>query len=366
MIKHIIFKVVGKCNLECPYCYYMTDLSSKWEKRFDPAGFKEMFSKLADYTDSIRVSWHGGEPLLAGTDFFETAIREAAHHGVNIRHSIQTNGLLVNDKWCSFFKEHDFNVGVSIDGPEKLHNRERPKKSSSGLSSYQGAKNAIDLLNQHGVRSGTLTVVHPNESGKEVFEHLLGLGVKSMDFLLPISSSRVDIKELEGCAKYLIEIFDRWVEIGDSSIKIRYFENIMKSVMGAPPKQCILTNKCNPYITIEPNGDIGVCENIRMVNSDLYETGLNIHQHEFNAIENELDKKLSNSGFNRLGSECIDCDFVNACRGGCPVARYDGLLGFNQPSHYCLLYKTIIFHVFKYVHSQLPSSGNSSLAIEVA
>lgn len=365
MIRHIIFKVVGKCNLDCPYCYYMTDLDSKWSKRFDPSNFDSLFSNISKYTDNLRISWHGGEPLLVGIDFFDEALSQAKIHGVKLRNSIQTNGILVDQEWCDFFKENDFHVGVSIDGPELLHNRERPTKSKTGKSSYQGAFDAINLLNANKVKTGTLTVVHPGEDGGLIFDHLLSLGIKSMDFLLPITASPTNQEHLEGCAKYLLDAFERWTQLGDSKVKVRYFENIMKSVMGAPPKQCILTNRCSPYITVEPNGDVGMCENIRMVNSDFYETGLNILSSSLYEIESAVDSKLATSGFNTLGAECSKCDYVKACQGGCPVARYDGALGFQQPSSYCELYKTIIFHVYNYVNAQMPRSGNSSLAIEV-
>lgn len=127
MIRHIIFKVVGKCNLACPYCYYMKSLDEKWNKKFSPSRLEEIFRKISESTDKIKVSWHGGEPTLVGIDFYKSATEAARKARVKVRHSIQTNGLLINDEWCSFFKENDFHVGVSIDGPPDLHNKLRPK-----------------------------------------------------------------------------------------------------------------------------------------------------------------------------------------------------------------------------------------------
>ncbi len=365
MIRHVIFKVISKCNLDCPYCYYITDLEDKWQKRFPIDRLDEFFARYSEYNNDLRVSWHGGEPLLARIDFFQAAIEAAERNYVAIRHSIQTNGMLVDDQWVDFFNRHQFHVGVSIDGPAEIHDRERPTKSKKGPTSHQGAVQAIERLARANGRFGTLTVAHPWADGREVYEHLRGLGVRHMDFLLPIVSEEQTEGFVAGCAQFLLDVFDAWTEENDDGISIRYFTNILRALMGGNAKQCILNNRCDRYITLEPNGDIGLCENIRMVDIDLYQTGKNVFVNSFADIEKEVNRRLLAVHFNNLGEECRNCEYMPVCRGGCPVARHAGDLHFDQPSVYCKLYKTVLYRLNTYVRQEFELARDHAAADSV-
>ena len=102
MIRHIIFKVVGACNLACPFCYYMENITPEWERKFETSRLDAFFESYSRYDTQLRISWHGGEPLLAGRAFFQDAIDSAARHGIELRSSLQTNGVLMDDAWADF------------------------------------------------------------------------------------------------------------------------------------------------------------------------------------------------------------------------------------------------------------------------
>lgn len=367
MIRHIIFKAVGLCNLACPFCYYMENLESDWERKFDPNRLDDFFASYRRYHSKLRVSWHGGEPLLAGLDFFQNAVDSAARHGVEMRSSIQTNGVLMDEQWAEFFKRNDFNVGVSIDGPALVQNAMRPAKSAALGTSYEGAVRALDLLQRHEVRHGTLTVIHPSLDGAEVFRHLVDdLGVRDMDFLLPIVGEAQPPDTVAGCRDYLLGVLGAWLARDDSAIVVRYFTNILRALVGGEAKQCILNNDCSHFITVEPNGDVGLCENIRVSDMALYQTGLNVHRNGFDEIERTLRSRLDQCGFNDLGEICRSCDFVRVCQGGCPVGRYDGAGGFGRPGVYCDVYQSVITEIRDYVVEQIDDAPLGAEAHPIA
>lgn len=351
MIKNIVFKTIGECNLKCPYCLYMNDLNINWQTKFNPQDLQNVFSKIAKFSKEFSITWHGGEPLLMGIEFYESALREARNHKVKLTNSIQTNGILVDAEWCGFLKKNEFSVGVSIDGNEKSHNKYRPLKIESNTTSYKSAVNAIHLLQRYSIPFGTLTVINSEDNGQEVFEHLLSLGVKEMDFLLPISPQKIEKTKLDKYIKYLISIFDRWFELDDSTINIRYFKGIISSLLGGKANLCTLNNNCNSHITIEPNGDVGMCDVMRLVEKKYYETDLNILTNTIFEIENKVNENIKLNKNNILPNSCDRCNYQRICRGGCPSARYNELDALSETSSYCKLYKSLINHIYKTILS---------------
>ncbi|HAG42207.1 MAG TPA: hypothetical protein DCL31_00905 [Clostridium sp.] len=356
MIKHIIFKVTGNCNLSCDYCYYINDLSNEWKVNSNINILKEVFEKYRNYNNHLKISWHGGEPLLIGIDFFREAMKLAKTNKIKLTNSVQTNGILLNEEWCDFFLENNFSVGISIDGPQELHDKDR--KMKNGLGSYQGAVNAIKLLQSKKIPYGILSVCSPTFNGKHVFNHFVELGIKNMDFLLPIITKESLINDryfISKCTKYFLDILDEWIALDDPSIKIRYFRNLIYPLLGDKARECILNNSCNDFITIEPNGDVGLCENTRIINKDFYKSNLNICRNNFKEIEEYINNKINKCSYNKLCQACVDCKWLDICNGGYPVSRYDSLNDFNNTSAYCKLYKRIIAKMENYIERNIPT-----------
>ena len=330
------------------------------EKNRQNGYFSKFFEKYSKYNNEIKISWHGGEPLLVGLNVFKEILNIASKYKIKVRSSIQSNGILLNEEWADFFLKNDFHVGISIDGLPNYHNKMRPprNKRKNSVKSYDGALKAINLLKRKRVRFGTLTVISPSQDGTDIFRHLLEIGVENMDFLLPIISTKKDAYFVEGCAKYLLDILEDWLTLGDSKIKIRYFENIIKAIIGGKAKQCILSNSCSKYITIEPNGDIGFCENTRVIGDDFYNTGMNILNNSFSEIDTYTNRRLKSIKYNTLGEECKDCNYVTVCNGGCPVARFSDSGRFNNRSVYCELYKTVIYRIYREIMNESNESVN--------
>lgn len=348
MVDQFIFKVTGKCNLACQYCYYLNNHHDAWNVNFDPNNFDTLFRNYKAYNDRLKIVWHGGEPLLVGIEFYKKALAAAKAHGITLQNSIQTNGVLLDDAWCDFFAEHDFTVGLSLDGPKEIHDRHRVMRNNG--SSYDAAINAISLLQKRKMKYGVLAVISPTESGLEVFNHFLELGIDNMDFILPIITREGEEEEqnILECANYLSEVLNEWIRLDDPNIKIRFLKNIIFALIGQKPMHCVLRNSCNKYITIEPNGDVGLCEKTKVINMDFYKTGLNVVTHDFHTIEKAVKEKLSGCSFNKISKECLDCTLVNICNNGCPVSRYEQDK-FGNKSIYCNLYKSLIHEIKEFV-----------------
>lgn len=343
MIKHIILKATGECNLSCNYCYYENNIIPQWKQKFELSLLENLFSKLKSYNRNVAISWHGGEPLLNGIKYFDDALVLAKKNDLLLTNSLQTNGTLLNSEWAVFFKRNNFSIGVSIDGNE-YHNFLAGRFGRSN-SLYKKVIEGVSVLQGEEVKYGVLCVANSRFEGKEVFEHFLDMGIKNMDFLIPISTQQVPDVEIEGLIRYYTSIFDIWFKNDDKEISIRLFEDILLLILGGKSQNCLFKNSCNRFITIEPNGDIGMCENTRVISIEEYLLGLNI---EHNTLI-EADSVLNNmyEEIKILPLECNDCSFMPMCNGGCPVGRKNG--NYQNINVYCMLYKALFSHILNKV-----------------
>lgn len=335
-INYIILKANGKCNLNCNYCYYYNNFKVKeWNKKFSEELLDITFNKISSYTNDITICWHGGEPMLNGISYYKNVIELQKIYNLKIEHNIQTNGTLINDEWAEFFKKNNFSVGLSLDGDKKANDNSR---LSNGISSYFNTLRGLKILQKHQVKYGVLCYANSNEDGKRIFKHFVNLGVKKIDFLLPIVSHKhVDEINEDLLFKFFESVYTEWIELNDPQVRIRLFDDIFSLLLDYQAKNCIFKNSCFNFITIEPNGDIGTCENHRVNGLNNYLLNLNIKNADFELIENKL--KILSSINILIPDECSDCKFLKFCNGGCAVERYrDKNNSYNM---YCKIYKKL-------------------------
>ncbi|MEI6696732.1 MAG: radical SAM protein [Bacteroidota bacterium] len=345
-INYIILKANGNCNLSCNYCYYTHYQLAKWKIKYSLELLDLTFKKIAGYTDKITLCWHGGEPLLNGIDYYTKAIELQKKYSINIEHNLQTNGTLINDDWAKMFKENNFSIGISLDGNQSVNDKNR---LINGKSSYMDVIRGMKILQRNEVKFGVLCYVNPLENGVNIFRHFVDLGVKKIDFLLPIvsHSSNTTIDE-ELLAQYFENIFNDWLTLNDPTIKIRIFEDVLTLLMGGKAKNCIFKNKCNGFITIEPNGDVGICENHRINGLENYLINKNILYDDFELIEKEVNTR--SEIINSLPDNCIKCNILEVCKGGCSVERYNN--EYKHTNIYCKTYKKLFINLAKKVYVQ--------------
>ena len=354
----------AECNLRCSYCYY---LIKKDLYRGDQTPFmkKNTLEKYiiqhfkASTETTVSFSWHGGEPLLAGIDFYKEAVRLQKKHkpsGTVVINGIQTNATLLNDDWCRFFASEKFIAGISIDGPEEFHGRHRT--TASGLNSFNSVINGFKLLKKHGVIPEILCVVSSGNVAYPliVYNFFKSLGAEFITFLplvermdgMPggVSDKTVPSEEF---GVFLGKIFDEWVEKDIGKIKIQIFEEALRSAFNQDHTLCIFKKDCGGVPVLEHNGDLYSCDHF--VNKDNL-LG-NIDERSLSEmLDSEKQIHFGKAKSKTLPQYCLSCGVRQICNGECPKNRFistpDGDPGLN---YLCEGYKYFFNHCQPFIEA---------------
>ncbi|AYV20096.1 anaerobic sulfatase maturase [Vibrio mediterranei] len=360
---HVMAKPIGAaCNLDCDYCYYLSkeDLL-EYKKGCSPKLDDQKLEKfIKDYiqgqnTPQITFSWQGGEATMLGLPYFEKIVefqKKYQPEGVTISNDLQTNGTLLNDKWCKFLKQNNFLVGLSIDGPELLHNTYRTNKSGRGT--FKQVMRAVELLHKHQVSFATLTCVNniTSRNPLEVYRFLRDVVKSPQMQFIPIvemktfretapNTWQIDERLMQGdkrlipgykdsvvepfCVSdhawgnFLIAIFNEWICNDVGTVFVQYFEAFLEAWMGHRNPLCTLGEMCGKGLAMEPNGDVYTCDHYVYPE---YKIG-NIAETElenmaFSAKQQQFGTAKSKS----LPKQCRECDYKFACFGECPKNRF--------------------------------------------
>lgn len=359
----IFVKPVGAvCNLNCRYCYYL----NKGENDPGTHSFRMPQVVLEEYivqhieacTEStIRFSWHGGEPTLAGLDFYERVVSlQQKYQPPNqvILNGIMTNGTLLNEDWCRFLAEHGFFVGLSLDGPREFHDRYRADGKGDGT--FAATLSGYDLLRRFDVSTDVLCVVNDQnvQSPQEVYSFFKEIGAAYISFLplveqMPGMNEGVSPRSVpaEAFGRFLCTIFNLWQGGDIGRIKVQIFEEALKSAFTLEHALCIFRPTCGQIPVVEHNGDFYCCDHY--VNKD-HLVG--------NIIDVPLERLLSSpqqqafgqAKLNTLPSDCLECEVREMCNGGCPKNRIlqtaSGEKGLN---YLCEGYKMFFTHCRPFV-----------------
>ncbi len=371
----VFAKPVGpRCNLACGYCYYLE------KQRLYPGGTSLMMEEEllelyirqqmeASAGETVFFSWHGGEPLLAGLDFYRRATalqRKWLSRGRILVNGIQTNGTLLDDRWGRFLAEERFLTGVSLDGPAALHDRQRC--DSRGRGSYRQVRKGIDCLNRHGIMPELLCVVGSHNAGHplEVYRHFKQLGARYMTFLPlvirdPASAAGVAPESVtpEAFGRFLCTLFDEWVEQDIGKVQIQIFEEAVAPFLGRGHTLCIFREKCGRVPVVEHNGDFYSCDHF--VDKEHYLGNLRDGSlAEF--LESPVQKAFGAAKADRLPRYCRECPVREMCNGECPKNRFlttpDGEPGLN---YLCRGYQLFFSHIrpFAAAVGQAADAGES-------
>ena len=211
--------------------------------------------------------WHGGEPLLAGIDYFAEicAVQKVLSdkYGLAFQDNVQTNATLIDDAWATFFEKQKIHVGVSLDGPREIHNLHR--KNFAGVGSFDDAIRGINILKEHGFHPGVICVVNKDNISKpdELFEFFYsnGLPFKANDCTKSVSGNDDGLQvEPESFSQFLLRIFDLWIERNDPNFNVAPLNNYVRSLMGYPTNVCKLSGCCQQHLTFDVNGDVYPCD----------------------------------------------------------------------------------------------------------
>lgn len=346
-IENVLIKPAGpSCNLACDYCFYL-DKEELYpgRTRMELSVAEEMISQLMHSGTPVTFSWQGGEPTLMGLDFFKEMIEIQKKHGrggQQVTNTIQTNGLLLSEKWADFFSRYNFLVGLSLDGPRDLHDANR--RGPEGSGSFARVMEAARLLRSKDVPFNILTVLNSRtvKQPKRILNFFLQNDFTHFQFIPAIELVKTDkgrrvasfSPEPKEFGRFLDEVFSRWSESFPPDFSVRYFESLLNASIGRDPGMCKIDADCGSYLVVEHNGDIYPCD--FFVKEERY-LG-NISEMAFSEIRAGREYSEFAGSKTRLPEECKTCDFLMYCYGGCP--RYRGLPGGpGERSYLCEGYR---------------------------
>lgn len=320
-------KPVGSnCNMNCRYCYYLKT------KQLYPAPFEKMSDELlmnfirqyisANPGPVISFFWHGGEPTLIGLPFYRQVIgwqKRFLPEGWKCWNNIQTNGLIINDEWAEFLAAHHFDVGISIDGSQTLHDQNRLDQLGNGT--YERVTNAIRLLQKHGLQPDLLCTVNSQNVAYPlaVYQALKELNTGWMQFIPIIEinpQKQLTAETVDSLAygQFLSVIFDQWIQYDLNTTDIQLFAEMYLISCHKAPNVCWLAAQCGQVLVLEHNGDVYSCDHFvdqthRLGN--INDTSLALLSRMSIQKDFGLAKQLS------LSEKCLNCRWLSYCRGGC-------------------------------------------------
>jgi uncharacterized protein len=363
---HVLAKPTGAiCNLACSYCFFLDK-----EMLYPGSKFRMSDEVLEDYirqliaahrSPQVTVAWQGGEPTLMGIDFYRRAIELQEKYrkpGMTFENTMQTNGTLLNDEWCRFFKENNFLIGISVDGPRELHDAYRMDKKGEG--SFDRVMKGLRLLQNHGVEYNVLTTVNRINADYplEVYRFLRDEAGTDWIQFIPVVE-RIDEKGNTLCQKgdrvsdrsvkpeqfgnFLIRIFDEWVRNDVGRVFVQTFEASARRWLGLPSGMCVFEETCGIGLALEHNGDLYSCDHF--VEPD-HLLG-NIMEKEISELaSSEKQYRFGQNKCENLPQVCRECDVLFICRGECPKNRFltttAGEPGLN---YLCKGWKTFFHHI---------------------
>ena len=354
----IFAKPVGaRCNLRCSYCYFLPHQEGRVCSIPDELLEAYIIQHIEACTDStVQFSWHGGEPALFGLEGFRRIVALQKKHcpeGRHILNGIQTNGLLLNDRWCEFLAEERFFVGISIDGMEQVHDLHRV--TADGHATHARAVESYERLLRHGVATECLCVVHSETvcHPMAVYEFFRGLEVPYLSFIPlvePLPDGGVTTRSVPSDAwgEFLCTVFDAWLESGIGNIKIQIFEEAARSAFGLDHSLCIFRRDCN-VPALQWNGDLYSCDHYMTPG---YHLG-NIRETPLAAlIDSPRQQAFSRAKQESLTSQCRECAVVDMCNGGCPKDRIIKTIDDKPGLNYlCSGYRRFFTHCRPFVEA---------------
>lgn len=352
--RSIMWKTVSEdCNLACDYCYYST-CAGKPGKTIrtieDDLLDRVVKQMMQGSKGAVSFAWQGGEPLLAGKEFFHKVVSLQAHYAqprTTISNSVQTNGTLIDAEWAAFFKTYSFLVGVSVDGPESIHDKRR--KTGSGAGSYKQVMRGIDALRKEQVSFNILMVIH-EDNVREASALMQWLKDQQITFaqFIPCMDFRSQDVEASGTYRispeeyghFLCEMFDLWLEDGEPQMSIRIFDNWLQTLIGDEPEMCTFRQSCPKMLILEQNGDAYPCD---FYIHDQYKLGSAKEaslQQLMEAPQWELFEEQQEQGTD----SCKTCSYWQYCHGGCPrnrMTRTGPQQSLQETDYFCQSYRML-------------------------
>ncbi len=371
---YVMAKPAGaRCNLRCAYCYYL-EKSNLYTAAPAQTMSDELLERFireyieAQAGDEVIFSWHGGETLLRSRDFYRRALELQRRYaaGRRIENSIQTNGTLLDDAWCAFFRENNFLVGISLDGTAEMHDRYRLDRQ--GGPTFEAVMRGVRLLQKHGVEWNALAVVNRHNADDPVgfYRFFRSIGCRYLQFtpvverILPHDDGRQLASAAEAGApladfsvtpeqwgRFTCALFDQWVVNDVGRIFVQLFDATLANWVGQAPGVCTLSKNCGHAGALEFNGDLYACDHFVFPE---YRLGNILETPLTELMRSPRQTAFGDAKLLALPAQCRRCRYLFACNGECPRNRFErtreGEPGLN---YLCKGYQRFFSHVEPYM-----------------
>lgn len=379
---HLLAKPTGAvCNLDCKYCFFLSKEALYPGSRFrmtnevQEAYIRQLLASQRRAPE-VNIAWQGGEPTLMGLDFFKRAVALAEQYkqpGQRILHTMQTNGTKLDDEWCAFFKEHNFLIGLSVDGTQEMHDAYRVDKGGKGT--FRRVMRGWDSLQKHGVDTNILCTVHAANADHPLelyrffrdemdaqFIQFIPIVERATAEMLPaantgwsdtgvgprplyVQAGSLVTERSVGARQYgrfLIDIFEEWVRKDIGQVYVQMFDVALGSWVGQH-NLCVFAPTCGDALALEHTGDLYACDHY--VEPD-YLLGNILETPMIELVASDKQRQFGQDKMDTLPHYCQQCEVRFACHGGCPRNRFidtpDGEPGLN---YLCEGYKAFFRHV---------------------
>jgi len=340
--------VCGVCNLDCRYCYYTMKPRELYPgtDRFQMsdatlAAYVRQYMELMP--THVDFGWQGGEPLLAGKEFFGRAValqKEHGRDGQEVANALQTNGTLLDDEWCEFLAENKFLVGISLDGPPQWHDAYRV--DPAGRGTFHRAWAGLELLRKHGVEHNVLITLNAVNAphAADIYRYFVNRGVRYLQFIPILERDAAGTITDYSCGpeqfgRYLLEVFEQWATRDVGRVSERFIDNVIHQLVFGTASMCCHAERCANAHVLEFNGDLYACDHFVFPHwrlGNIHETPLaellrSERLEEFAALKTELP------------AACRDCEYLAFCRAGCPKHHVPIGTDPDRVNYFCEGYK---------------------------
>lgn len=355
--------VCGTCNLDCRYCYYTMKMRELYPQT---TRFQMTPDVLESYTRQymeampvrVEFGWQGGEPLLAGKDFFRRAIdlqKQFTRPGQVVSNALQTNGTLIDDEWCQFLAENKFLVGISLDGPPQWHDSFR--RDRAGEPTFHKAWGGLEKLRAHKVEFNVLVTLNSANAphAGDIYRYFVNRGIQYLQFI-PILERNADGSPTdysctpEQFGRFMLDVYEQWASRDIGRVSERFIDSVLHQLLFDRPAMCCYAPRCANAHVLEFNGDLYVCDHF------VYKQWKIGNIMERPLAELVRDPRLEE--FSRLKTEppeaCRACDYYALCRGGCPKHHMPIGSDPKRHNHFCEGYKLFFREALDELRAMVP------------
>jgi uncharacterized protein len=352
-LRSIIVKPVGSfCNLACTYCFYLKThqmyATPPATHRIAEATLQKLFKDMFAASDCPTFIWHGGEPTILGLRFFQqvVAMQRFYAQGKPYENALQTNGLLLDEAWANFLRGENFLVGISLDGPEHVHDRYR--KDLQGHGTFQRVIERARMLLKLGVEVNVLACVsdYAARYPQEIYQFFVAEGLTFMQFSPIVEPEGTDPNMAASYSvaardygRFLVEMFKLWIRDFDfarlkQTTSIRLFDALIRQYVGLPVDLCTSQRTCGTYLVVEHNGDLFSCDFLVSPETRIG----NIHEMSLKEAFHSAAHVAFGNRKADYGPQCQSCQWLRLCQGGCIKDRLHDPRDHGQ-NHFCQSYK---------------------------